>query len=115
MASPLCETSSETDLLELSDDRLETETDEQSGGITGSVELIPKKNTKSPVWNYFGFTPDDEGRPTNYCFPKCRLCFKDVSAKFGNTSNLMKHLRLHHHDEFSDISRARAAPSAANG
>jgi len=60
MASPLCETSSETDLLELSDNCLETETDEGSGGITGSVELIPKKNTKSPVWNYFGVTPKED-------------------------------------------------------
>ena len=116
MASPLRETqgetSSETDLLDLSDDCLETEVDELSVGIAGSVELIPKKNTKSPVWNYFGFTPGDEGRPTNYCFPKCKLCFKDVSAKFGNTSNLMKHLRLHHHHEFSEVSRARASSSS---
>ena len=68
MASPLRETwgetSSETDLLDLSDDRLETEADELSVGIAGSVELIPKKNIKSPVWNYFGFIPDNEDNLT---------------------------------------------------
>ena len=67
MASPLSETSSETDVLEL-------ETDEQSGGgIVSSVELVPKKNTKLPVWNYFGFTTDEEARPMNCCLPKCEL------------------------------------------
>ena len=35
----------------------------------------------------------------------------DVSAKFSNTTNLLKHLRLHHRNEFSKITRAQAADS----
>ena len=31
----------------------------------------------------------------NYSNPKYKLCSKDISAKFGNTSNLLKHLHLH--------------------
>ena len=108
--------STETDTLDgldLSEHRSETETDDQSeetiDSVQRGVQLISKKNTKSLVWNYFGFTPDEDGRPTNCSNPKCKLCFKDVSAKFGNTSNLLKHLRLHHRNEFSEISRAQAA------
>ena len=118
MASPLS-TEAETETLDAVDSFVsehhseDTETDEQSEETTDSVQrgvqLISKKNTKSLVWKYFGFTPDEDGRPTNYCNPKCKLCFTDVSAKFGNTSNLLKHLRLHHRTEFSKICRAQAA------
>ena len=57
------------------------------------------------MWKYFGFTHDKEGRQTNCCFPKCKICFKDVSVKFGNTSNLLKHLQLHHVSEFGTITQ----------
>ena len=91
----------------------ETETDEPSEETTdstqGGMQLISKKNTKSLVWKYFGFTPGEDGRPTNYCNQKCKLCFKEVSAKFSNTSNLLKHLRLHHRNEYSEITRAQTA------
>ena len=118
MVSPLS-TEAETETLDAVDSFVsehhseDTETDEQSEETTDSVQrsvqLISKKNTKSLVWKYFGFTPDKDGRPTNYCNPKCKLCFTDVSAKFGNTSNHLKHLRLHHRNEFSEICRAQAA------
>ena len=122
MASPLS-TEAETDVLADTLDAVdsfisehhseETETDEQSeetmDSVQRGVQLISKKNTKSLVWKYFGFTPDEEGRPTNYCNLKCKLCFTDVSAKFGNTSNFLKHLRLHHRIEFSEICCAQAA------
>ena len=55
------------------------------------------------------FHTDEDGRPTNYCNLKCKLCFTDVLAKFGNTSNLLKHLLLHHRNEFSEICHAQAA------
>jgi len=111
MASPLSSLASESDRRSETEVLSETETDEQSRRTTRGVEFISKKNTKSPVWKYFGFTPDEEGRPANCCFPKCKICFKDVSAKFGNTSNLLKHLRLHHVSEFAEITRAQEAQS----
>ena len=64
----------------------------------------------SPVWKYFGFTPDEEGRPTNCCFSKCKICFKDVSAKFGNTSNLLKHLWSHHVSTICWVSENKQQP-----
>ena len=64
MASPL---SVETDPLDdvgslyLSEQHSETEMDEPSEETTdstqGGMQLISKKNTKSLVWKYFGFTP----------------------------------------------------------
>ena len=118
MASPLS-AEAETDMLDAVNSFVsehhseETETDEQSketmNSVQRGVQLISKKNTKSLVWKYFGFTPDEDGRPTNYCNSKCKLCSPDVSAKFGNTSNLLKHLRLHHRNEFSKICCAQAA------
>ena len=111
MASPLSSLASESDRRSETEVLSETETDEQSRRTTRGMEFISKKNTKSPVWKYFGFTPDEEGRPTNCCFPKCKICFKDVSAKFVNTSNLLKHLRLDHVSEFGEITRAQEAQS----
>ena len=116
MASPL---SAEMDPLDdvgslyLSEQHSKTEMDEPSEETTdsaqGGVQLISKKNTKSLTWKYFGFIPAEDGRPTNYCNPKCKLCFKEVSAKFSNTSNLLKHLRLHHRNKYSKITRAQTA------
>ena len=109
MASPSSEEADALDSLNISEHHSEMEMDEQSEESTDSVQqgvqLISKKNTKSLVWKCFGFTPDEDRKPTNYSNPKCKLCSKDISAKFGNTSNLLKHLHLHHHNEFSEISR----------
>ena len=112
MASAL---SAETNMLNAVDSldlSSETETDEQSEETTDSVQRgmqLISKNTKSLMWKYFGFTPDEDGRPTNYCNLKYKLCSKDVAAKFGNTSNLLKHLHLHHRNKFNEISCAQAA------
>ena len=54
-----------------------------------SVQLISKRNTTSKVWDYFGFVP---GNPTNFDTPTSKLCFKKVTAKWSNTSNLTSHL-----------------------
>ena len=79
MASPL---STETDALdavdsfELSEHHSEEmEMDEQSGetmdGVQQGVQLISKKNTKSLIWKYFGFTQ-----------PECDVLVPPV-AKYG--------------------------------
>ena len=114
MALPSAETDTAdpVDSFDPSERHSDTETDEDTtNSVQRSEQLIAKKNTKSPVWKYFGFPPDEDGRPTNYCNPRCKLCSKDVSAKFSNTSNLLKHLRLHHRKEFSEITRAQSAES----
>ena len=116
MASSL---SVETDTLDdigslyLSEQHSETDTDEPSEETTdsaqGGVQLISKKNTNSLVWKYFGFTPGEDGRSTNYCNLKCKLCFKEVLAKFSIISNLLKHLCLHHRNEYKKITHAQIA------
>ena len=99
MAFPSSEEADALDSLDILEHHSEMEMDEQSEEITDSVQqgvqLISKENTKSLVWKCFGFTPDEDRKPMNYSNPKCKLCSKDTSAKFGNTSNLLKHLHLH--------------------
>ena len=111
MASPSSVETNAVDSLNISEHHSETETDKQSEETTDSaqqsVQSISKKNTKSLTWKYFGFTPDEDGKPINYSNLKCKLCCKDISPKFDNTSNLLK--PLHHRNKFSKISHAQAA------
>ena len=97
---------SETEVVECS----ETESDEECEETqqqTNSVQLVPKKNTKSKVWKYFGFTPNEDGSgPSDSDSPKCKLCLKNVSARWANTSNLVNHLKLHHISEYREIACA---------
>ena len=58
--------------------------------------LVKKANSSSVIWTYFGFTADRNGFPIDNGRPICRTCEKAVSCKFGNTSNLFKHLKDHH-------------------
>ena len=67
------------------------------------VELIPKANTKSVVWTYFGFEPGSNGKPKNESAAVCRLCKREVQAGGGNTSNLFSHLRSTHPAKYSAI------------
>nr|XP_055065221.1 E3 SUMO-protein ligase ZBED1-like [Misgurnus anguillicaudatus] len=68
-----------------------------------SLELFPPaKKTKSAVWEFFGYRKhsdghglEEEGRPT------CKTCLKRVSARGGNTSNMIAHLREHHPSRFA--------------
>ncbi|XP_038062433.1 E3 SUMO-protein ligase ZBED1-like [Patiria miniata] len=60
------------------------------------IRLVAKKKTKSVVWNYFGFEPNEDGAPKNENEAICRLCRKKVAAKQGNTSNLLAHVRANH-------------------
>ena len=57
---------------------------------TSSRLLVDKPNTKSQVWRHFALVPDTDGEVDK---PKCKLCFEEVIARFGNTSNLFAHLR----------------------
>ena len=71
----------------------------------GTIEgLVSKRNTKAFIWKYFGFLPDENGRPRGN--PKCRLCGAEVLAKDSNTSNLYSHLCYKHPDEHSIVQAA---------
>ena len=55
------------------------------------------------VWKYFGLTPNKDGSPSDSDTPKCRLCLKDVLARWAYTSNLLNHLKLHRISEYREI------------
>ena len=108
MASDLSPDLSETEAVECS----ETESDERSEETqqSNSVQLVAKKNTKSKVWKYFGFVPNEDGSgPSDSDSPKCKLCLKNVSARWANTSNLLNHLKLHHISEYREVARAQSS------
>ena len=75
----------------------ETATDEGEsvGHSSSSIDLIPKKGTKSEVWRHFGLVQEN-GMVVGKDKPVCRLCSANVSAKDGNTTNLFAHLKTKH-------------------
>ena len=54
--------------------------------------FVDKPNTKSPIWKYFRFVPDDNGKPSNTNKPQCKICCTTVAMKTSNTTNLYVHL-----------------------
>ena len=65
--------------------------------------LVGKNGTKSAVWNYFGFRPDENGRAKEEDRPICRVCRIPVRAKNGNTSNLFSHIKNKHCSIYKDL------------
>ena len=67
-----------------------------------------QRNVSTAVWNYFGFSPDRDGKPENEEVSICRLCRKNVSSKAKNTLNLFSHLQSHHLKEYSKCKEVKA-------
>jgi hypothetical protein len=85
---------------------------------SSELNLVKKKNTKSPVWNFFGLRADDNDRiiEEELDRPVCRECCKVVPAKGGNTSNLFWHLKEHHSALYAEISPiSRKGECSRNG
>lgn len=57
------------------------------------MELVSKPKATADVWKHFGFKPNDRGEPQNINEAVCRICFKTVCAKRGNTTNMHLHLK----------------------
>ena len=78
---------------------------------------VPKK-AKSPLWAYFGFEENEEGKRVNDKQVHCKLCHeaeqheKAAIAFSGNTTNLRQHLIKWHPEIAQSASRATsgAAP-----
>ena len=62
-------------------------------------KLLPKKNIKSKVWCYFDLRHEDR-RQIKIDKHVCKLCFSNVTAKDGNTTNLNAHLKNRHPEEY---------------
>lgn len=74
--------------------------------------LMEKKNTKSPVWRYFAFEADANGKPKDIDKPKCKLCYEEVTAHFGNTSNLYMYIKNKHPFVYTDLAKERQESSS---
>ncbi|KAI2647756.1 E3 SUMO-protein ligase ZBED1 [Labeo rohita] len=57
------------------------------------MDLVGKPNVTSPIWEHFGFVPNEKGEPINLDEAICMLCGKKISVKRAITSNLQSHLR----------------------
>ena len=77
-----------------------------SNASDDSIKLIDKPGSKSIAWNYFALEADTEGKVKNAEKAVCRKCNKRVAAKNGNTSNLIAHLRTHHHEAYTEVTQA---------
>ena len=71
--------------------------DEEISRVT-KPNLVKKKNTKSAAWNFFGLKANEHGVsiPSAKHWPICKICYKSVPCKSGNTTNLFAHLRKQH-------------------
>ncbi len=85
-------------------------------GKAGVFEATAEKSekTRRKLWHGIGFKakrdscsvgalriqPNDRGEPLNLSEPVCRICFKTVSTKTGNTTNMHMHLKHNHPLQF---------------
>ena len=80
-----------------------------------NLQLVQKRNMSSAIRTYFGFEPDQEGRPKDNSKPVCKLCLKKgttriVATKGANTSNLHSYLKTTRPSVY-----VRVKPAKSNG
>ena len=60
----------------------------------------------SVAWDYFGLKTNENGTVivivTEEQKPVCQTCYRSVSAKGGNKSNLMTYLKEHHSELYTE-------------
>ena len=78
---------------------------------SSGVRIVPKPNTVSPVWTYFGLEADGQGKPISKEIAICRVCNSKTSTKGGSTSNLFSHLKNHHPKEYANLKQMSSASS----
>ncbi|XP_049909754.1 E3 SUMO-protein ligase ZBED1-like [Epinephelus moara] len=74
--------------------------------------LVPKRESTSAIWQYFGFKREDDLQTQVLC----RTCRAVVATSRGNTTNLHHHL-LHHHQELHEqfkASQSKAQKSSSS-
>ena len=67
------------------------------------MALVAKKGTSSPIWQFFGFRPDESGQPRDTTEVVCKICSGVIRAKDGQTTNLHDHLRVRHPAEYATL------------
>lgn len=77
-----------------------------------ATNLVAKKGTTLPIWQYFGFWPNERGEPRDASEVVCRICANVIRAKDGQMKNLHDHLRVHHPVNYAtSSSRPATGPS----
>ena len=78
-------------------------------------QLVSKPRAMSVAWRYFGLIADDHGVPVpEENKPVCRTCERAVSAKGGNTTNLLSHLKEHHPTLYTEAMTLMAEQSSTS-
>ena len=77
-----------------------------SSGATAPT-LLKKTNSKSIIWNYFGFLANEEGKAVNDGKPICRRCLKAIPAKGGIRRTSSKHLKIRHPEQALELKRTQ--------
>ena len=76
-------------------------------------KYMPKPSSKSTIWEYFSYKQDDDRKLIEDDGFFCNICHRSVSAKSGNTSNLMSHLKNSHKSVFAQLKTAKTSSSTA--
>ncbi|KAL6456345.1 hypothetical protein MHYP_G00348880 [Metynnis hypsauchen] len=75
----------------------------KANAVCSQPVLISKESSRSAVWKYFGFEADTDGKPKDMNKPVCKRCFRNISTKGANTTNLAKHLEDRHADLYKEF------------
>ncbi len=79
------------------------------------ADLVCKPGTKSIVWHYFSLKKDSDGSVVDNGHCVCRSCRKTVTAKHGNTSNLLAHIRVHYSKLHCEVTALMKSGKTAKG
>ena len=74
---------------------------------------VPKPGSKSTIWEYFTYKQDGNGNLIEDDGIFCNICHRSVSAKSGNTSDLMSHLTNNHKSVHAQLKTAKTSSSTA--
>ena len=77
-------------------------------------ELITKPGSKSVLWGFFGLEISSNGDIVDKDRAICRTCYRKVSSKNGNTSNLLAHLRTSHSKLYSEAKASMGSSSCSS-
>lgn len=79
--------------------------------LKSKEELFPKKNVTLSIWQYFRFKPDVKGEPISVTQVILKLCTRAVLVKKSQTTNLYRHLHVHHLAKVAKLPPKKAAVS----
>ncbi|KAK0147407.1 Zinc finger BED domain-containing protein 1 [Merluccius polli] len=82
----------------------------EAGAEAETTKLISKKNSTSVIWQYFGFEATDEHQKQ----VMCQTCRVKVATSAGNTTNLHRHLRVHHLNLYECMAKKNSETSSSS-